>query len=121
MDIQTLINTKPSRRSELPGWYGELFAAARESQTSIAQLAAQVGCSIPNLYFWRRRLRDHLPESPRTKAAPGLVRVALAKSEAPQEPGPRLEVRLSSGGSVLVPSGFNPEDLTAVLDVLGRC
>ena len=119
MDINDLIDSKPRRRSDLPDWYSALFSAAESEDLSVSELAERAGCSIPSLYNWRRRLAKEAEES---HASPGLVHVTVTGSS-PRPPASfeRLEVRLSSGHSVLVPKGVDPADLAAVLGALAPC
>lgn len=91
---------------------------------SVAQLSKRIGCSRETLYAWRRRLNGTAAGSDtRSVSPPGLVRVTVNEqaTEKALAPAPLLEVRTRTGRGVLVPPGFDPGQLAAVLEVLEAC
>jgi transposase-like protein len=93
----------------------------------IAELATLLEVTATNLYFWKRRLPERSTDvrtaDPRTTRA-GLVEVRAAtrtlSSAGLPSPG-ALELRLADGRSILVPSGFEPDDLRALVGALEPC
>jgi transposase-like protein len=86
---------------------------------SVRELAERVGCSREAVYSWRRRLTTS-DASASSRRCAGLVRVQVTEP-APEPDTGLLEVRTRSGRSVLVPPGFDPSALAAVVAVLERC
>ena len=118
MDLEALLAARPFRREELGAWYLQLLEAAERARISIPTLARRLGCSRETIYSWRRRLTKEPSEPPRAPA--GLVRVQVTEPATALD-ADRLEVRTRSGRSVLVPAGFDPSALAAVVAVLERC
>jgi transposase-like protein len=124
MDLEALIAARPGSRSDLGAWYFSIPEAAEPAGLSIAQLSKLLGCSRETLYAWRRRL-DGTAAAGGTRVAPpaGLVRVTVSEADAGEVPSPvpPLEVRTRSGRGVLVPPGFDPDQLAAIVEVLEAC
>jgi hypothetical protein len=118
MDLEALLAARPSRRADLGTWYSRLLGAADRDGVSVRELAERLGCSREAVYFWRRRLTNEARASSRRSA--GLVRVQVTEP-APEPDTGLLEVRTRTGRSVLVPPGFDPSALAAVVAVLERC
>ena len=111
---------RPTERSALAAWYGEALADQEESGLSMAAYAAKVGVTRATLYQWRRRLaRDRSSD----ETATGLVRVRVdcAIEQEEEERLVGLIVRLPRGRSIVVPSGFDADDLVRVIEVLDAC
>jgi len=118
MDLEALLEARPRRRGDLRAWYSRLLEAAERRGTPVPELARRLGCSQETVYSWRRRLRKKPSGASRSPAR--LVRVQVAEPAAAAGDS-RLEVRTRTGRSVLVPSGFDPSALAAVLAALERC
>ena len=118
MELTALINARPADRRELPAWYGEVIATATSEGLSVPDLANRLGCSNETVYSWRRRLRGGALTDP-TARRPRLLRVKVARSGVTSPD--RLEVRLQSGRSILVPNSFDAEALVSVIGVLEQC
>jgi transposase-like protein len=124
MDLDSLIAARPADRSDLSGWYSSIFESAEASGLSVAQLSQRLSCSRETLYAWRRRLSGSAAGSgTQSVSPPGLVRVTVSEQASEEEsaPAPHLEVRTRTGRGVLVPPGFDPHQLAAVLEVLEAC
>ena len=118
MDLEALIAARPPRREDLGAWYSEILDAAERAGTRVPDLARRLGCSIETVYSWRRRLKRGPGVA--SQPASGLVRVEIAEP-AHGHDDDRFEVRTRSGRSVLVPAGFDPRALAAVVAALEAC
>src|SRR5262245_45570255 len=103
-----------------------VLGAAARSGLSLKAYGDANGISIPRLYWWRRRLRDDAPAlrsvSPKTTAlvptSSPMSFVELSTSPEPQAGA--LEVVLSNGRMVRVPSVFDDGVLVRVLAAADR-
>ena len=112
---------RPTKRSALAAWYREALAEMEGSGQSVAEYAEEIGVTPATLYQWRRRLaRDR--RSP-DAAATGLVRVRVERGigQRDEERVDGLVVRLARGRSIVVPAGFDAEELVRILEVLEAC
>lgn len=128
MITNELIRRRPCDRSELPEWYAQLFEAQRVDDLSTSEVASLLGVTPSNLYYWRRRLRNPGPSGKLSvdsgNETRGLVRVRVThseKSEGAQTTPPTLEVRLAGRRSIVVPVGFEPDNLRALVVALESC
>jgi transposase-like protein len=124
MDLEALIAARPASRSDLGAWYSSILEAAEPAGLSIAQLSKRLGCSREALYAWCRRLDGTVAARGARSAPPaGLVRVTVSEACAGETPNntTHLEVRTRSGRGVLVPPGFDPDHLAAVVEALEAC
>lgn len=123
MDIEELIAARPADRRDLGTWYSELLDVSEREGISVADLAARLGVVTETIYAWRRKLRS-LPRSREVReAAAGLVRVRVV-DEQPERGTAHdrpLELRLARGRHLLVPRGFDPAHLVALVNALERC
>ena len=118
MDLEALLAARPFRREELGAWYSQLLEAAERARTSIPALARRLGCSRETIYAWRRRLTREASDASRPPA--GLVRVQVTEPATAPD-ADRFEVRTRTGRAVLVPAGFDPSALAALVVVLEQC
>lgn len=122
MELESIINNRPRRRSELADWYRALLEAGEAVGLSTRDLASRLGCCAETVYGWRRKLRGTGSPATSTERR-GLIEVRAV--EEPTHGGSRsedrLEVRLLSGQVLLVPEGIDARTLTTVLEALGRC
>ena len=122
-----LIARRPSGRTGLASWYAEVLQAQDAEGIRASDLAALLGVTTTNIYYWRRRLRDldAGEESARAAAGPsGLIRVDVARDpEGPtgDERRAALEVRLTDSRTIVVPSGFDADELRKLVSVLEAC
>lgn len=127
MNKDDLIARRPSGRTGLADWYAAVFEAQRAEGQTTAELATLLEVTTANIYYWRRRLQEPSvsacaahAETPRA----GLVEVRLAASTSSSGTLPQarpLELRLAGARTVLVPSGFDPGDLRALVGALEAC
>lgn len=112
---------RPTKRSALAAWYRKALAELERSGQSVAEYAEEIGVTAATLYQWRRRLA-HDRRSP-AGAATGLVRVRVGRGivQGDEERSDGLVVRLLRGRSIVVPAGFDAEELARVLEVLEAC
>jgi len=122
-----LIARRPSGRTGLASWYSEVFQAQDVEGIGVSDLAALLGVTTTNIYYWRRRLRDLDGAEERARAAEGpsgLVRVEVAPSAggaAGDERRAALEIRLADSRTIVVPAGFDAEELRKLVSVLEAC
>lgn len=110
---------RPTSRGELAAWYSSILEQQAESGLSVTEYAARAGLSAWTLYGWRRRLGAVADASPSSER-PRLIEVAVSRPTAPATEG--LLVRLGDGRrSVVVPSGFDGDDLRRLVAVLESC
>lgn len=94
---------------------------------SARDLASLLGVTTTNVYYWRRRLRDleagkksaHGVEVPS-----GLVRVEVvddAKEPIVAARRPHLEVRVTDTRTIVVPAGFDADELRKLVSALEAC
>lgn len=104
-------------------WRGRLREQAR-SGLSIREFCDSRGLLESSFYFWRRELRardaeqdqgNALPADAVTASLPLFAAVTVSAVEAPNSD---LELVLTSGLRVRVPSGFDPQTLRELLGVL---
>lgn len=111
------MDVRPSRRSELAAWYESVLEEQEQSGLSVTEFAEEIGVTASTLYQWRRRLTT--PSRRTGGVASGLVRVQVARGgEALRG---TLVVRLNSGRGIEVPRGFDPEELSRLIEVLEAC
>lgn len=111
------IGPRPRSRDELAAWYGAVLEEQAESGLSLNAYADLVGVSAWTLYDWRRRLErgEDAPAQQRT-----LVEVAVSAPAESSAPG--LAVQVCDGRrTIVVPAGFDDEDLRRVVAVLESC
>ncbi len=122
-----LIARRPSGRTGLASWYAEVFQAQDAEGMGASDLAALLGVTTTNIYYWRRRLRDldAGEESARAAEGPsGLVRVEVARAAGGATGGERraaLEVRLGDSRTIVVPARFDADELRKLVSVLEAC
>ena len=118
MTLESLLEARPTHRTDLGDWYAQILAIAERDGIRIPELAERLGCARETVYSWRRRLtkKTRAPFRP----AVGLVRVQVAES-AHESETQRFEVRTRNGRSVFVPNRFDPSTLAAVVTALERC
>lgn len=113
------IGERPSSRGELASWYASILERQAASGLSVTEFAAQTGVSAWTLYDWRRRLAPAATSEPMTAPAK-LIEVTLAERETIPDTG--MIVRLGAGRrSIVVPSGFDGDDLRRLVAVLESC
>lgn len=112
------ISVRPASRRDLAGWYAAALAAQRASGLSVAEYAARLGVAAPTLYQWRRRL-DAAGQDGRNTAR--LVEVTEAQQEAKDDAGDLVVCLADGRRSVVVPRGFDGEQLRRVIGVLESC
>ncbi len=110
--------------------FPRIFSTAntqRAEGVSASDLAALLEVTAPNIYYWRRRLRELDGKHNARESAspvPGLVRVEVRSREEVKGTEPassNLEVRLAHSRSILVPSGFDSTDLRDLVMALEAC
>ena len=110
-----LIARRPSGRTGLASWYAEVFQAQDAEGIRASDLAALLGVTTTNIYYWRRRLRDldAGEESARAAAGPsGLIRVDVARD--PEGPtGDEHRAALVRGGTLSDGAPFTNSDVGA--------
>lgn len=113
------IGERPSSRGELASWYSSILERQAASGLSVTEFAAQAGVSAWTLYDWRRRLATAIRNDPLATPAK-LIEVTLAERE--PMPSTGMVVRLGDGRrSIVVPSGFDGDDLRRLVVVLESC
>jgi transposase-like protein len=127
MITSDLIARKPRGRTGLSDWYAEVFEAQQAEGLKTTELAAQLKVTATNIYYWKRRLRERAeaargPGAERSQV--GLVEVRVAPvhehDDASSSSTP-LELRLTGARSILVPPGFDPDNLRALVGALEAC
>ena len=124
MTIDDLISRRPQGRSGLAEWYSAVFDAQREEGLTTEGVATLLEVTPSNISYWKRRLRScdsHRPKAEIKPAKFGLVEVRVAQRGHGSPPHDSLELRLGSAHSILVPSGFDPDDLRALVSALKTC
>jgi len=128
MITDDLIASRHKGRSGLADWYLAVFEAQGAEGLTTAELAALLGMTVANVYYWKRRLREQGPGAtgpdPQGATGAGLVEVRVAtrtSRSGASPPGAVLELRLAGSRSVVVPSGFDPVDLRALIGALETC
>ena len=112
------IGERPGSRRDLAGWYASALEAQRASGLSVAEYATRIGVSAPTLYQWRRRLEAAGGDE---EAQTRLIEVTGERQVAESDEGD-LVVRLAGGRrSVVVPLGFNGDELRRLIGVLESC
>jgi len=112
------IGERPVGRRGLAGWYAAVLKAQRASGLSVAEYATEIGVSAPTLYQWRRRLE---PAGRDGQGVTRLIEVTEARQAAEADDG-GLVVRLAGGRrSVVVPHGFDGNELRRLIGVLESC
>lgn len=124
-----LKSQRPKGREGLAEWYREVLKDRRVKGLTVAEVASSIGVTEANVYYWERRLRDGVRKKARARVSKGmsskrLVRVTI-KQEAPCSPVAGrhglLEVHLGRSRSVMVPAGFDSDDLQRVVTALESC
>jgi transposase-like protein len=117
------IGPRPQSRSDLASWYGAILEQHADSGLSLKAYAERVGISAWTLYDWRRRLeRDDDGEGGGEPMAqePTLVEIAVTSTERGSTTG--LVVRVNEDRrSIVVPAGFDGDELRRVVTVLESC
>jgi hypothetical protein len=122
MEIEHIIEARPSGRSRQAAWYREMLKAANEQGLSSADLASRAGISLGTIYNWKRRLAEGVPSpQPDDPDAHRLVRVRLSPTPGVNVDEGTFELRLRQGRSVIVPSKFDQRALASLVEVLERC
>ena len=122
MHISDLIAARPAERGQLSAWYSAVLDAAQQEGLAVPALATRLGVSNETVYAWRRRLRSTAASRETATQVPSLVRVQIATSStAASSTDTRLTVQLERGRQVLVPTGFDPDSLAALVATLERC
>lgn len=112
------IGERPSSRTDLAGWYAAALEAQRESGLSVAQYARELRVSVPTLYQWRRRLGSGVRGG---ESETRLVEVTEAEA-ASDEAAAGIELRINDGRhTILVPRGFDREELRRLVEALESC
>jgi len=94
-----------------------LHAAQAASGLSVADYARELGVSVPTLYLWRRRLGSARSEDRPAK----LIEVTVTRPTASASDNNML-VRIGDGRRiVVVPRGFDGDDLRRLIAVLESC
>lgn len=119
MELEALIEARPSARKDICGWYRQLLEQSDQAGLSTADLATRLGCSRETIYAWRRRLKSPSGEVSKSGKRQ-LVRVQVAEPLAAAS-ADRVEVRTRCGRSILVPDTFDPATLAAIVGVLEQC
>lgn len=115
---KTRICERPTRRSELAGWYARALADQQASGVSVADYATKIGVAVPTLYLWRRRLGGVGLD----RESPAKLVEVTARPAAPSDGDGALVVRVEDGRrSIVVPRGFEFEELRRLLAVLESC
>lgn len=103
-----------SRRRRSAEEWRKIIGDQRRSGLSVAAFCRRARVQLVTFYGWRRRLRgEH-----------GFVELKIADDAVASVPragspgSPALELRLPRERSVLIPPGFDPASLRALLDVL---
>lgn len=110
------VGPRPTSRGELAQWYAVALEAQAASGLSVADYARELGVSVPTLYLWRRRLGSARSEDRPAK----LIEVTVTRPTAIASSG--MLVRLGDGRrSVVVPRGFDDDDLRRLIVVLESC
>lgn len=113
------IGERPTSRVELASWYSSILEQQAASGLSVVEFAEQAGLSAWTLYDWRRRLSSPVATDSPPSAAK-LIEVRLAQPEPGAAAG--MVVRVGDGGrSIVVPSGFDSDELRRLLSVLESC
>lgn len=100
----------------MAAWYSTALEAQASSGLSVAQYAAKIGVSVPTLYQWRRRLGPMRSDGRTAK----LIEVTAARPTSSANES--LLLRIGDGGrSVVVPRGFDANDLRRLVEVLESC
>jgi len=105
-------------------WRARL-ARWRESGLSLKAFAEQEGgYSWRSLQWWKSRIaRGHVAGGETASAtagvSPSLVPVVVEMTKAPPRSSTGIEVILQSGHSVRVSTGFDPETLVRLVELLG--
>lgn len=109
---------RPWSRDELAAWYGTVLEEHAASGLSLRTYADQVGMSAWTLYKWRRRLgRD---EEGAAAEKPTLVEVAVEAAAEKNSTG--FVVRVNDDRrSIVVPAGFDGDELRRVVATLESC
>jgi len=132
MITDDLIARRPQGRSGIAEWYAEVLEARRAEGLSVTELATLLEVTPSNIYYWTRRLRELGAVDPKASAArepagvtgAGLIRVQVTPRglhAADALPATVLEVRLAGARAIAVPTGFDPDNLRAVVAVLEAC
>ncbi len=113
---------RPRRRAELFGWYSAALAAQQRSGLSVTRYAEQIGVSAVTLYQWRKRVGAAERDSAAPAAMHQLVEVVIGRERRPSvSEGPCAVVRLRTGRSIDVPSGFDSHDMQRLVTLLESC
>ena len=102
----------------MASWYAAMLEAHAASGLSLKAYADRIGVSAWTLYDWRRRLTsdDDGPAAPK----PRLIEVALMNKAARSATG--FVVRVSEDRrSIVVPAGFDSDELRRVVAALESC
>lgn len=112
------IGQRPSSRGELASWYSSILEQQASSGLSVTKFAEQAGVSAWTLYDWRRRLSSVAAGATPPKVE--LIEVSIARSEPAGSGG--MVVRLGDGHrSIVVPPGFDGDELRRLVTVLESC
>ena len=113
------IGERPTSRGELAAWYASILERQAASGLSVTEFAEQAGMSAWTLYDWRRRLLSSVATEA-TSTPARLIEVTLAQPEPLAAAG--MVVRLGDGRrSIVVPSGFDDDELRRLVEVLESC
>jgi len=98
------------RRRRSAGEWRRIIRDQRRSELSVAEFCRRARVQPVSFYAWRQRLRDDR----------GFVEVKIAGDATRGVPSTAclLELRLPGERSVLIPPGFDPQTLRALLAVL---
>ena len=122
MNIEDLIDARPSGRRNQAAWYEELICLADQQGLSSAELARRAHCSLGTIYNWKRRLSTKDVDAQASEPiGPRLVQVRALPDSAPATAQGSFELRLRHGRSVIVPSRFDQGALAAIVEVLEQC
>ncbi|MEY2341426.1 hypothetical protein AB4090_04865 [Acidithiobacillus sp. IBUN Pt1247-S3] len=98
-------NQRETAVSERAWGWQQRVRAQEESGLSVRQFCEQQGLSLPQFYYWRRRLRESTPAPGATDSADltsAFVELGLAGLCPPKDPVAPLEIRLDLGGGCVL-------------------
>lgn len=108
-------------------WYTEVFKAQEAQGLSAADLAALIGVTPTNIYYWRRRVREQSGRDGGVdsgQAVKGLVRIEVDQEPSRQEReelATSFEIRLENSRTIHIRPGFDPVTLQRIVTALEAC
>ncbi len=113
-------NERPKSRAARSQWYASIIEKQERDGISVVAAAKAAGITPATLYRWKKLLAARSLPAPVTTQ--GLVRVEVnTAGPIPTSSANSMLLKLRGNRSIVIPSGFDSDDLVRLIEVCDAC